>query len=85
MRQRKKLELMKDYDLTISYHPGKANVKVDALSRKSLNNIAAMITSRKPILEDSRRMELQIALQSNSISLANFVVLRTLLERIKVI
>jgi hypothetical protein len=32
MRQRRWLELIKDYDLTIHYHPGKANVVADALS-----------------------------------------------------
>lgn len=35
LRQRKWLKLTKDYDLTIQYHPGKANVVVDALSRKT--------------------------------------------------
>ncbi|WVZ96653.1 hypothetical protein U9M48_042263 [Paspalum notatum var. saurae] len=35
MRQRRWLELIKDYDLEIHYHPGKANVVADALSRKS--------------------------------------------------
>jgi hypothetical protein len=35
MRQRQWLELIKDYDLEIHYHPGKANVVTDALSRKS--------------------------------------------------
>jgi hypothetical protein len=34
MRQRRWLELMKDYELEVHYHPGKANVVVDALSRK---------------------------------------------------
>ncbi|WVZ87870.1 hypothetical protein U9M48_034445 [Paspalum notatum var. saurae] len=35
MRQRRWLELIKDYELEIHYHPGKANVVADALSRKS--------------------------------------------------
>ncbi|WVZ71519.1 hypothetical protein U9M48_020095 [Paspalum notatum var. saurae] len=35
MRQKRWLELIKDYDLEIHYHPGKANVVADALSRKS--------------------------------------------------
>ncbi|KAA0063711.1 DNA/RNA polymerases superfamily protein [Cucumis melo var. makuwa] len=35
LRQRRWLELIKDYDCTIEYHPGKANVVEDALSRKS--------------------------------------------------
>ena len=34
MRQRRWLELLKDYDFDLSYHPGKENVVVDALSRK---------------------------------------------------
>nr|GFA64411.1 putative reverse transcriptase domain-containing protein [Tanacetum cinerariifolium] len=34
MRQRRWLELLSDYDCDIHYHPGKANVVVDALSRK---------------------------------------------------
>jgi hypothetical protein len=32
LRQRRWLELIKDYDLGINYHPGKANVMADALS-----------------------------------------------------
>jgi hypothetical protein len=34
MRQRRSLELIKDYELEVHYCPGKANVVVDALSRK---------------------------------------------------
>ena len=38
LRQRRWLELIKDYDLEVHYHPGKANVMVDALSRKKYAN-----------------------------------------------
>jgi hypothetical protein len=38
LRQRRWLELIKDYNLDIQYHPGKANVVVDALSRKGQTN-----------------------------------------------
>jgi hypothetical protein len=38
LRQRHWLELIKDYDLEMHYHLGKANVVADALSRKSYVN-----------------------------------------------
>jgi hypothetical protein len=41
MRQRRWLELIKDYELEIHYHPSKANVVADALSRKSQVNMLA--------------------------------------------
>jgi hypothetical protein len=41
MRQRRWLELIKDYELEIHYHLGKANVVADALSRKSQVNMLA--------------------------------------------
>jgi hypothetical protein len=38
LQQRRRLELIKDYDLGINYHPGKVNVVADALSRKKYCN-----------------------------------------------
>jgi hypothetical protein len=38
LRQRRGLELIKDYDLGINYHPGKANVVADTLSQRSHSN-----------------------------------------------
>ncbi|XP_073119989.1 uncharacterized protein [Henckelia pumila] len=43
MRQRRWIELLKDYDLTISYHPGKANKVADALSRKNMSKVCQKV------------------------------------------
>ena len=42
LRQCRWMELIKDYDCVIDYHPGKANVVVDALSRKSIQMLQAL-------------------------------------------
>ncbi|XP_069147029.1 uncharacterized protein [Solanum lycopersicum] len=38
LRQQRWLELLKDYDMNVHYHPGKANIVVDALSRMSMGS-----------------------------------------------
>ncbi|KAA3470231.1 Integrase, catalytic core [Gossypium australe] len=48
------LELLKDYDLVIDYHPGKANVVTDALSLKSLFALRAMNTCDGSIIAELR-------------------------------
>ena len=51
LRQRRWLEFVKDYDFELSYHPGKANVVADALSRRSY--IANLCAVREWRLMDS--------------------------------
>jgi hypothetical protein len=46
MRRRRWLELIKDYDCEINYHPSKANMVADALSRKSTVELAALRISQ---------------------------------------
>ena len=42
MRLRRWMEFLEDYDFTLHYHPGKANVVADALSRKSRGALASI-------------------------------------------
>ncbi|KAA3474098.1 DNA/RNA polymerases superfamily protein [Gossypium australe] len=57
---RRWLELLKDYELVIDYHPSKANVVADALSRKSICALRAM-NAQKDLCDDSAVMaELKI-------------------------
>jgi ribonuclease HI len=58
LRQRHWLELIKDYDLEIHYHPGKANLVVDALSRKKHVHSAVVAQLLDEIIEDFRRLNL---------------------------
>ncbi|XP_060672434.1 uncharacterized protein LOC132803434 [Ziziphus jujuba] len=60
MRQRHWLELMKDYDCVINYHPGKANVVANALSRKSIGFTAVLLTTQKQILKDMEDLEIVV-------------------------
>ena len=54
LRQRRWLELIKDYDCTIEYHPGKANVVADALSRRLESSLSHMRSGYLPLLVDLR-------------------------------
>jgi hypothetical protein len=58
MRQRRWLELIKDYELEIHYHPGKANVVVDALSRKSQVNMLVAYPMSYELAKEFDRLSL---------------------------
>nr|GFD07810.1 putative reverse transcriptase domain-containing protein [Tanacetum cinerariifolium] len=58
MRQRRWLELLKDYDTNIQYHPEKANVVADALSRKS--GMIAGIKLEEEIIRDLERLDIEL-------------------------
>uniref|UniRef100_A0A2N9FNH1 RNA-directed DNA polymerase n=1 Tax=Fagus sylvatica TaxID=28930 RepID=A0A2N9FNH1_FAGSY len=85
MRQRRWLELIKDYDCSINYHPGKANVVADALSRKSSGFSAALLTTQKEIINDLERMGIEVVMGHSGAYLASLSVQPTLIERIKLL
>jgi hypothetical protein len=62
MRQRRWLEVLKDYNLQVHYHLGKANVVVDALSQKSHCIIL------QPLLEDGFNLMHPVVLYNISLS-----------------
>ncbi|KAL4010945.1 hypothetical protein IC575_027987 [Cucumis melo] len=77
MKQRRWLELVKDYDCEILYHPGKANVVADALSRKVAHS-TALITKQAPLLRDLERAEIAVSVGEVTSQLAQLTVQPTL-------
>jgi hypothetical protein len=60
MRQRRWLELIKDYDLEVHYHPGKANVLADALSWKSQCNCVMMDSHINTLCDELSKMKIEV-------------------------
>ncbi|KAA0056178.1 DNA/RNA polymerases superfamily protein [Cucumis melo var. makuwa] len=74
LRQRRWLELIKDYDCTIEYHPGKANVVADALSRKSRLPKSALCGIRVALLNELRGSKAVVPTEDSGSLLAQFQV-----------
>ena len=53
------MEFLEDYDFTLHYHPGKANVVADALSRKSRGELARIASQEWRMLETVGQFGLQ--------------------------
>ncbi|WMV54527.1 hypothetical protein MTR67_047912 [Solanum verrucosum] len=54
--QRRWLEFLKDYDMSVHYHPGKANVVADALSRLSMGSVAHVEEEIRELAKDVHRL-----------------------------
>ena len=80
MRQRRWLELIKDYDLSLQYHPGKANVVADALSRKAFVNGLTKGELPDDLCKQFKELRLEIVPEGHLMSLD---VQPTLLDKIK--
>jgi len=60
MRQRRWLELIKDYDFEVHYHPGKANVAADALGRKVHCNCLSVESYNETLCAEMQKLNLEI-------------------------
>ena len=59
MRQHRWMKYLEDYDFTLHHHPGKANVVVDALSRKSRGVLASVASWQWQMLKTVGQFGLQ--------------------------
>ena len=82
LRQRRWLELIKDYDCTIEYHPGKANVIADALSRRPESSLSHMRSGYLPLLVDLRALGVILEVEDSEALLATFHVRPLLMDQI---
>jgi hypothetical protein len=60
MRHRRWLELIKDYDLEVHYHPGKANVVADGLSRKAQCNCVSMDAKITTLYDELCKLNIEV-------------------------
>ena len=70
MRYQRWLELIKDYDILIHYHSGKANVVAYTLSQKSTANLAHLITSQRPLFIELERAQIKVVVLGTNTMLA---------------
>ncbi|GJV91809.1 putative reverse transcriptase domain-containing protein [Tanacetum coccineum] len=73
MRQRRWIELLSDYDCEIRYHPGKANVVADALSRKEREpiRVRALVMTVHPNLPEQIRNAQSEAMKKKNVKAEN--------------
>ena len=82
LRQERWLELIKDYDCTIEYHPGKANVVTDAFSRRPECTLSHMRSGYFPLLVDLRAVWVILEVEDSGTWLATFHVRLLLVDQI---
>ena len=56
LHQRSLLELLKDYDLNFLYHPDKANVVGDSLSRTTMGSVSLIDEAKKDLVKEVHRL-----------------------------
>ena len=81
MRHRRWMEFLEDYDFTLHYHPGKANVVANGLSRKSRGVLASIASREWRMLETVGQFRLQYNVQAQG-TLGSLMATLSLLSRV---
>ena len=76
------MELLKDYDFVLNYHPGKANVVADALSQKTLH-MSTMMIKELELIEKFRDMSLICEVTPQSVMLGMLKINNEFLDSIE--
>jgi len=82
MRQRRWMKYLKDYDFELLYHPSKANIVANALSRKRMH-MSALMVKELELIEKLRDMNLGIQLGEDSIRCNALTLTNNILETIR--
>jgi hypothetical protein len=78
------LELIKDYDCVINYHPGKANVVANALSRKSRSEMAGLKALLHNLKIDIEKLDMELVIGEVQALMVKLEIKSTLLEDIHI-
>ena len=83
MRQRRWMEYLKNFDYTISYNSGKANVVVDALSQKSSEIVASMMIKEWEMIKDFSHLTVSARLKSINRYLVSLIIQPNITDQIR--
>ncbi|PNX61004.1 retrotransposon-related protein, partial [Trifolium pratense] len=82
IRQRRWMEFLKDYEFTLQYHPGKANVVADALSRKRAQ-LSTIAVKGLELLEKFRDLDLNLDSSTGQVHCGMIAIENELMNELK--
>ena len=73
---------MKDFDFELQYHPGKANVVADALSRKALH-VSMMMVKEAQLIEEFRYLNLEVNFGKGYVKLGTLQITNEFMDQVR--
>ena len=61
LHQRRWLELLKDYDMSVLYHPGKENVVTDSFSRVSMGSVTHVVDDKNELVKEVHSLLVRVS------------------------